>query len=78
MTTRGRANPANNTKNTQAASSPAPRFRVLRSFDRYKTREIIEEGADWPFGRARLLVKQRYLMPVPDEAPAIVIAGDEA
>lgn len=39
-------------------------YRVLRALDGWVEGDVIEEGSDWPYGRAELLVKQHYLLPL--------------
>jgi hypothetical protein len=42
----------------------SPRYRVLRELDGHKPGEIVESRG-WPWGRAKKLIDQRYIEPVP-------------
>lgn len=49
------------------AEPQAVNYQVLRPFDGHEPGEVIE-AKDWPFGRARQLTEQRYLLPLASAA----------
>lgn len=47
-----------------------PRFQVLRSFNGLEPGSVVEPDATWPFHRIAQLVRQRYLLPLTQDANA--------
>lgn len=54
------------------------RYQVLRPFDDYQEGDLID-ASGWPWGRARQMTEQRYLLPIAEQ-PATVrrhVAGKD-
>lgn len=62
----------------RAAPQPV-RYQVLRPFDGHHADDIID-ATGWPFGRARQMTEQRYLLPLaeqPAQLPRAKTAGEK-